>query len=247
MIALVAAVLGASLVGSVHCAGMCGGFVGFYAGGGRGGRRSAVVHAAYSAGRLAAYAALGAMAGAVGAALDATGGVLLGAQRAAGVVSGVLIVLWGVVILLQALGVRVPPLVAPAGMGAAVRAGVARVAGAPPATRAFAIGLLTGCLPCGWLYAFVVTAAGTGSALAGAGLMAVFWAGTLPVMVSLGLGLGALAGPLRRHVPAACAIAMIAVGLFAVGGRLRAAAPGNHAVTAPAAVAEPAAHHHAHR
>jgi sulfite exporter TauE/SafE len=77
--------------------------------------------------------------------------------------------------------------------------------------------------------------------------MAVFWAGTLPVMVSLGLGLGALAGPLRRHVPAACAIAMIAVGLFAVGGRLRAAAPGNHAVTAPAAVAEPAAHHHAHR
>ena len=86
--------------------------------------------------------------------------------------------------------------------------------------RALVIGLLTGCLPCGWLYAFVVTAAGTGTATAGAATMAVFWLGTLPAMVSLALGVRALAGPLRRHVPAACAVALILVGLFAVAGRM---------------------------
>jgi sulfite exporter TauE/SafE len=55
---------------------------------------------------------------------------------------------------------------------------------------------------------------------AGAVLMAVFWVGTLPVMVTLGVGLRGLAGPLRRHVPTACAVAMILVGLFAVAGRM---------------------------
>ncbi len=40
-------------------------------------------------------------------------------------------------------------------------------------------------------------------------------------MVGLGLGLAALAGPFRRHVPAACAVAMIVVGLLAVAGRMR--------------------------
>ena len=86
--------------------------------------------------------------------------------------------------------------------------------------RALVMGLVTGCLPCGWLYAFIVTAAGTGTAAAGAATMAVFWLGTLPAMVSLGLGVRALAGPLRRHVPAACAVALILVGLFGVAGRL---------------------------
>ena len=44
-------------------------------------------------------------------------------------------------------------------------------------------------------------------------------------MVSVGIGLQALAGPLRRHIPVACATAMIVVGLLAVGGRLHAAGP----------------------
>jgi sulfite exporter TauE/SafE len=56
--------------------------------------------------------------------------------------------------------------------------------------------------------------------------MTVFWAGTLPVMLSLGAGLQALAAPLRRHVPVVCAIAMIVVGLLAVAGRISAVDPG---------------------
>ena len=237
MTALLASVLGASLLGSLHCAGMCGGFVGFYAAAPALGKRRALgPHLAYSAGRLAAYATLGAAAGAVGAALDTTTGALLGAQRVAAVVSGLLIVVWGVVSLAEVFGARVPRPSTPPGLTAAVSHAIAAVAGSSPPARALVVGLLTGCLPCGWLYAFVVVAAGTGSALAGAVLMAVFWAGTLPVMLGLGLGIHVLAAPLRRQVPAACAVAMIVVGLFAVSGRMRAPEPAEHLG---------AAHHHA--
>jgi hypothetical protein len=220
MTALAVTVLAASLLGSLHCAGMCGGFVAFYAGSpARRGDRALAGHLAYSGGRLAAYATLGAIAGTLGAALDMTG-ALVGVQRAAAGVAGALIALWGAAALAQHLGARVPRLAPPSALMGLVRRGVARLAARPPLTRAVALGVLTGALPCGWLYAFVVTAAGTGSALSGALLMAVFWLGTLPVMLSLGLGLAALAGPLRRHVPVASAVAMIAVGLLAVAGRV---------------------------
>jgi uncharacterized protein len=66
----------------------------------------------------------------------------------------------------------------------------------------------------------VVTAAGTGRIDAGAGLMAVFWLGTVPAMVTLGVGLRALSAPLARRLPAVCALAMIVVGLLAVAGRI---------------------------
>jgi sulfite exporter TauE/SafE len=89
----------------------------------------------------------------------------------------------------------------------------------PPLARALLIGLLSTFLPCGWLYAFAVTAAGTGSALLGVLTMTVFWLGTLPVLVGLGVGVQKLAGPLRRHVPVATAIALVIVGVVAVAGR----------------------------
>ena len=106
MTALVAAVFVASLVGSLHCAGMCGGLVAFYAGGAmgtgaaagagvtRGGgtaRGGWAAHAAYSLGRLIVYAAIGALAGTLGAALDGIGGTLVGVQRVAAVVAGLFI------------------------------------------------------------------------------------------------------------------------------------------------------------
>ena len=225
MTALALTVLGASLVGSLHCAGMCGGFVAFYAG--AGGRRPGLGHAAYNLGRLAAYATLGALAGTLGAALDLAAAPA-GIQRAAAVLAGVLIALWGTRTLLETAGVRVARLDPPAALRSAVARGVAAVAAQPPVTRALVIGLLTGLLPCGWLYAFIVTAAGTGDPLRGAGLMAVFWLGTLPVMAGLGVAVQALAGGFRRWVPALCAVAMIVVGLFAVAGRAR--APETHAI-----------------
>ena len=235
MTALIATVLGASLLGSAHCAGMCGGFVGFYAGGAAGlrGRTAWRCHLAYNGGRLAVYVALGGAAGLIGAALDTTGGLLTGVQRITAIVSGVLITLWGVHTLLEALGVRTVRLGTPRALRSLAGRAIGAVAAAPPLLRALAVGLATGLLPCGWLYAFLITAAGTGSALGGAALMAVFWVGTVPAMLSVGVGLQALAGPLRRHIPVACATAMIVVGLLAVGGRVLVVEPGAGA-TGPA-------------
>jgi sulfite exporter TauE/SafE len=235
--ALALTVLGASLVGSLHCAGMCGGFVAFYAG--AGGRRPGLGHAAYNLGRLAAYATLGALAGALGAALDLAAAPA-GIERGAAVLAGALIALWGTRTLMETAGVRVARLEPPAALRGAVARGVAAVAAQSPVTRALVVGLLTGLLPCGWLYAFIVTAAGTGDPLRGAGLMAVFWLGTLPVMAGLGVAVQALAGRIRRWVPAACAVAMIVVGLLAVAGRAR--APERHPIQHSEAGAP-----HAHR
>ncbi len=235
MSALVATVFVASLLGSLHCAGMCGGLVAFYAGGTAGpGRASWGAHAAYSLGRLLVYAAIGALAGTLGAAIDGIGGALAGVQRAAAVVAGLFIAAWGVYSLLIALGVSVPRLPVPAAVSRPVARGIRAVAGQPAALRGLVVGLLTGLLPCGWLWAFAATAAGTGSAPAGALVMAVFWTGTLPVLLALGAGVQTLAGPLRRAVPAITAVALIVVGLFAVITRGSMAEAAQKALTRPA-------------
>ena len=82
--------------------------------------------------------------------------------------------------------------------------------------RALALGLATTLLPCGWLYAFAVTAAGTGSPLNGALVMAAFWAGNAPVLLGLGVALSAAVGRVRRHVPVLSAAVIFAIGLFTV-------------------------------
>ena len=49
---LLLSILGASLLGSVHCAAMCGGFVCLYSGAGPARHTGAAPHAAYNAGRI---------------------------------------------------------------------------------------------------------------------------------------------------------------------------------------------------
>jgi len=218
---LVFGVFASSLLGSVHCAGMCGPLVAAYAG--MPGsevpwRKRAFAHGAYSVGRLTAYLALGSLAGAFGAALDQAAS-WAGFTRAAAIVSGTLIALWGLHAFLVAVGFRVPRLEAPGPLKRALGVAMHAIAKRPPAARAAILGLASALLPCGWLYAFVVTAGGTGSALAGAVVMAVFWAGTLPVMLAFGEAVSRLSGPLRRHVPATCALVLMILGLWTVASR----------------------------
>jgi sulfite exporter TauE/SafE len=221
MIALAAAVLGASLIGSLHCAAMCGGLVGVYAAapGRRGPGRRGAEHAAYNGGRLAAYLGLGAVAGAVGASADLAG-ALAGLGRIAALAAGAGIAAWGALSLLESLGVTLTPAVSARWLRAPLARALGHVARRGPLARAAAVGLATGLMPCGWLYAFVAAAAGTASPLAGAGLMLVFWAGTVPALLGVGVGARALAWPLRRYAPAAAAVAMVVMGLLTVVGRL---------------------------
>ncbi len=217
---LLATVFLASLVGSLHCVGMCGPFVAFYSGSdGSAGTRRMLSHAAYSGGRLVTYVLFGLAAGAIGAALDVAGS-LAGFQRVAAVLAGATMVLWGVLALLQIRGVRIFKHGSGNGRLARLfRRGFSLVSDKPPLVRASVVGLLSGFLPCGWLWAFVVTAAGTGSALAGAAVMTAFWAGTVPALLAVGFGTQLLSAPLRRHVPAVTAALLVALGLFAILGR----------------------------
>lgn len=220
MTALLLTVFVASLVGSLHCIGMCGPFVAFYSGADASdGARRLFSHGAYSGGRMVTYVLFGVAAGAVGAALDVAGSIA-GFQRIAAIVAGVTMILWGVLALLQIRGVRIFKHGSGNGRIAKVlRRGFSLVSDKPPIVRAGVVGLLSGFLPCGWLWAFVVTAAGTGSALKGTAVMIAFWAGTLPALLAVGLGAQLLSAPLRRHVPAVTAILLVCLGLYALLGR----------------------------
>lgn len=217
MIEVLAPVLGASLLGSPHCAGMCGGFVSFYAG--AGGARP-LSHVAYNGGRLVSYATLGALAGLLGAGLDRAGS-LAGVSRGAAIVAGGFMVLWGVAALLAAAGVRLPAPAVARPAHRAVAGVLKRLAGRPPVARAAAMGLVTTLLPCGFLHVFVATAAGTGSPARGALLMGAFWIGTVPVMAGLGVLAQRAIGPLRARLPLVSALLVLVAGALTLAGKLQ--------------------------
>lgn len=234
---LAATVLLASLLGSLHCAGMCGAFLLFAVAdpNQRGPRPS--LHLAYHLGRLATYTTLGTIAGSLGAAFD-LGGSLIGVQRTAAILAGAMMILFGAIALLRIQGVAIPAPPIPAAWQRLVTRGHNAAARRPPLIRALATGLLTTLLPCGWLYAFIITAAGTASPLLGAITMLAFWAGTLPVLASLGVGFRSLSGALGHRLPTITAAAVVVVGLATVLNRAAAIAPpGAATADAPACTA----------
>jgi uncharacterized protein len=218
---LLVTVLVASLVGSLHCVGMCGPLVGFVAGASAHGPGSTWAHAAYHAGRLLTYTTLGAVAGSVGAAFDLAGQAS-GWSRSAGLLAGGLIVLWGGILLAQALGMRglqglrLEPKASARGWFGQT---LVRIGRKPPVWRSAALGLASTLLPCGWLYGFAVLAAGTGSPYAGAAVMATFWLGSVPALLGAGMGIRALASALGPRLSWIMPALFIVLGLLTVAQR----------------------------
>jgi uncharacterized protein len=226
VIALAGSVLAASLLGSPHCAGMCGGFVCFYAG--QDGRGQAWAHVAYNLGRLVSYLMLGVVAGVIGHALDRVGAAA-GLQRGAAVAAGAVMIVWGAAALASALGAKLPHAVAPAFLHSRFAAALRAVHAQPPVVRAIAVGLVTTLLPCGWLWVYVATAAGTASVPGAALVMAAFWLGTVPMMAGVGLAAQGLFGPLRKRLPVFTAAVLVVLGVLTLGGRFQpATAHGGH-------------------
>jgi sulfite exporter TauE/SafE len=219
MIEIAGAVLGATLLGSPHCAGMCGGFVCFVSGEASGPRRW-LVQAAYHAGRLISYVSLGIVAGRLGEGIERLG-ASVGFFRAAPIVAGALMILWGGANLLAALGKGKSPSHAPSPLSRFLAPAVRAMRDWPPLARGFAIGLVTTLIPCGFLYGFVAVAGGSGSPLGGAFVMATFWAGTLPVLASVGLLADRAVGALKLRLPVVSASILIVLGLLTLAGRLQ--------------------------
>ncbi|MGQ0525894.1 MAG: sulfite exporter TauE/SafE family protein [Betaproteobacteria bacterium] len=173
----------AGLLGGVHCAAMCGGLVGAACGG----RRERVLRYAlgYNLGRLASYTAAGALAGALGqAGLWLRGGAL--AQQAMLALASMALIALGLYL------AGVAPF-----MRAVESAGGALWRLLQPYSRwflpvdsmprALGLGALWGWLPCGMVYAVLLTALATGDAAHGALVMFAFGLGTLPNLLAIAL------------------------------------------------------------
>ena len=188
------------LLGSVHCVGMCGGIVSAFSVASSRVRQIpiAVRHVrsgpalsgfagllAYNAGRIGSYALAGGLAG----------GVARGVQTLAGMARVQSAGYWLANLMLVTLGLYL--------MGA--WQGLARLEAVgqvlwrrvepatklllPPDTalKMLALGSLWGWLPCGMVYAMLLTALLTGTAAGGAAVMLVFGLGTLPMLLAMGL------------------------------------------------------------
>ena len=243
------AVLGASLLGSVHCVGMCGGFVtaicsapptreakGTHEGRGR---RTFAPLIAYQLTRGAAYVGLGALGGLLGAGLDASAS-LVGLQRLAGPLMGLTLIVMAIVALRAGPQQPASPLITlargrarPSPL-AALRLRLARTLAARSLEAGAAAGLLSALLPCGWLWAYVLVAASTGLPGRGALVMLCFWLGSVPALSGVGLLADQLRRRLGRHAPRITAAAMLGLGVLALVGKL---AP--HPTPAPAPAPDP--------
>jgi sulfite exporter TauE/SafE len=205
MMPLLATVFFASLVGSPHCAGMCGGLVAFGAGAGA---RPAMHHL----GRGLVYALFGVVAGTLGVGVNLSGG----ARDAAALVAAGLMVLWAVLALLEAWGVTRRHLLFPAWLKRTAMSASFAARRLPPALRGLGLGAASSLIPCGWLYAFVISAGGTGSPLWGGLSMVAFWAGTLPVLVGVGAVAQRLAVRARVSLPRWAPLLVLCTGLVSL-------------------------------
>ncbi|MBP6826595.1 MAG: sulfite exporter TauE/SafE family protein [Saprospiraceae bacterium] len=195
------------LAGSLHCAGMCGPLMLALPLDAAGRWHVARQMLVYHTGRILTYAALGVFFGLAG-----KGIAIAGFQKSLSITAGILMVLmaftaWRFEHLVTALP----------GFGAftrriQIRIGTALRSHAGGAT--FSVGLLNGLLPCGMVYAALAGAISTGDWADGAGFMALFGLGTLPLLFTVGVLGRSLSLPVRKKIKVLQPILLTLAGLL---------------------------------
>jgi hypothetical protein len=89
----------------------------------------------------------------------------------------------------------------------------------------FAIGILNGFLPCGFVYVGVAGALSTGSIAGGAAYMALFGAGTIPILFALGIAGNFVGARVKRSFARALPVLAIVLGLLFVARGLNLGIP----------------------
>jgi len=170
-------------------------------------------HLAYNAGRILTYATLGAVAGIAGKTLGLLGR-LAGLSHIGAIVAGALMMVVGISMLgiipssaLTSRLFRIPS-------SLLRRAG--KLLSAPGSGNRFLLGLALGFLPCGLIYAALLKAMSTGSALAGAGTMLVFGLGTAGALLALGMFSSAIRIRLNRWGSQLAAVGVTLMGFFLI-------------------------------
>jgi hypothetical protein len=181
----------AGLLGSGHCFGMCGGIAGSLGALARVGSRSLILPGLqFNAGRLLGYALLGALAGGI---LGAAGDIMT--LKSIGTwlrgLTALMVLLIGLRFLLDWRGLDLIER-GGAGLWRRILPLAVRISQRHDWIGRLGLGLCWGFLPCGLVYTVLMTAASTGSSLAGATTMFAFGLGTLPAMLGLTVAAPAL-------------------------------------------------------
>ena len=166
------------LLTSFHCIGMCGGFVISYTvASAKSGKPSYFNHLLYGLGKTLSYSGFGALFGLIGGAITFS----LGMRSMVSSIAGIFLILYGLSMMDAFSGLRRLHIRLPVFLSRFLLSWHQRT------SNPFIIGLLNGLMiACGPLQAMYIMAAGTGSAVTGASLLAVFALGTLPVMLAFG-------------------------------------------------------------
>lgn len=202
------------LLGTAHCVGMCGPFAISIGAAAHSTSSQLIRQASYSAGRIFTYAFLGAVAGYSGWRVAQEANSLIMMQASLSIVAGVLLLWQG----LRAAGwlpwqfrvARRPQ------AGCLAQGALGTFLTAPGWHNAFLAGILTGFLPCGLLYAYLALAVSGGSLLFGMTLMVAFGAGTVPLMVVVGLAASLVGVATRQRLLRLAAVCVILTGVVSI-------------------------------
>lgn len=171
------------LVGSVHCAGMCGPIALALPGAGDENQtRFMVGRILYNVGRTITYALMGFLLGAFGLGMS-----LVGMQQVVSIITGLILL---VVALIPGITSGRLFHVAPITWPSFLKNPFRRLMKNPGLVNLFAIGILNGLLPCGFVYMGLIASAGMGTPTGSAGFMILFGAGTIPMMLAMSMVTG---------------------------------------------------------
>lgn len=201
------------IAGSLHCVGMCGPIALALPTGGRTGFWQLLPgRLLYNLGRITTYSIFGLLFGVFGKGL-----ALTGMQQGISIALGVLLLVMALSYgrteqwINKVTGINKYSFKLKEALGKHLKIGSDR--------SLYTIGLLNGLLPCGFLYFGIIGAISTGSALQGAAYMALFGAGTLPLMLGTAMAGSFLSvrwrGLARKLTPA---IAVVFAVLFIMRG-----------------------------
>jgi sulfite exporter TauE/SafE len=190
-----------------HCLGMCGPLVTMFGVQFRARRFAGVpYHLVYHAGRLGVYTLFGALVGGAGSAL--------GLGSSLGKMAGTVSLLLGLGVVLLGLGyLGWLPLGRIEGAGDWLGRAMSWALQQGSSARVLALGGLNGLLPCGLVYSALLMAASTGGLLMGAAGMTVFGLGTLPALLVMGVGAGALSARVRQAFVRVAGVLIVIVGV----------------------------------
>lgn len=205
------AALALGLMGSFHCLGMCGPIAFALPLRRRTTARSALANLSYQAGRVLTYAFLGLIAGTFG-----RGFSLAGFQQYLSIAVGVLMILGVVFYNRWQKGLATGPMYR---VFAWVREHMFVFMKRKSFDALFSFGVVNGLLPCGLVYMALAASISTGSSVGGAVFMAIFGAGTIPMMFAAGMASDRLSSAIRLKLSKAVPVVLVVIAsLFILRG-----------------------------